>query len=177
MNYELKLVRDRSYKKKQRLNRIKLQQCTQCGKPAAAGKVLCKFHNKQINTQKREKNAQKRLDHICITCAEPAIGTCGVCLKHYLMRQARLYLGNSKLHGSLYKLLINQNQTCFYCGVLLGVGSNSQIDHKNPRSRFPDQAHNIDNFVWACMSCNKMKGDRTAEEFISACKAIAAKWI
>lgn len=47
---------------------------------------------------------------------------------------------------------------CWYCGL-----TGSLNEHQTPRSR-----GGIDgppNLVWACQSCNTLKGDRTLEEF------------
>lgn len=49
---------------------------------------------------------------------------------------------------------------CVYCG-----GEFEHTDHAIPLSR--GGSHSVDNVVPACSKCNKAKGNRTAEEYLS----------
>ncbi|MDO4803355.1 MAG: HNH endonuclease signature motif containing protein [Lachnospiraceae bacterium] len=51
---------------------------------------------------------------------------------------------------------------CAYCGMKIGLGEVT-VDHKIPLSRGgPDCRENM---VCSCVGCNKLKADRTVEEF------------
>lgn len=69
-----------------------------------------------------------------------------------------------------YKLWLEAEQICFYCGQPVGVGEflkgfEVEIEHVLPRSVFFDDG--FSNKVCACRRCNKEKNDRTAYDYMS----------
>jgi hypothetical protein len=64
------------------------------------------------------------------------------------------------------ELLIKQGFKCPYTGVPLTPGVNASIDHKNPKSRFPDQRSDWKNVEWVDWKINSMKTFFTKEEFL-----------
>ena len=54
---------------------------------------------------------------------------------------------------------------CFYCGELLTINTLT-VDHKNSRSRRPDQRFDNTNLVASCAFDNKNKGSKSAEEYL-----------
>jgi 5-methylcytosine-specific restriction endonuclease McrA len=57
---------------------------------------------------------------------------------------------------------------CYYCRVVMChevPGLEPTVDHKIPRSRGGD--NQVANLVWACITCNQLKGTQTAEEFLA----------
>lgn len=62
-----------------------------------------------------------------------------------------------------------ENRRCAYCGTKIGL-SEVTVDHKIPLSRGgPDSRENM---VCACIGCNKLKADKTVEEFRKSVGAI-----
>jgi 5-methylcytosine-specific restriction endonuclease McrA len=60
---------------------------------------------------------------------------------------------------------------CFYCSravVMASEGADrpswASVDHRVPQSR--GGSHKLENLVTACMSCNGLKRNKTADEFI-----------
>lgn len=55
-----------------------------------------------------------------------------------------------------------ENRRCGYCGIKIGL-CEVTVDHKIPLSRGgPDCRENM---VCSCVGCNKLKADKTVEEF------------
>jgi hypothetical protein len=61
------------------------------------------------------------------------------------------------------------NGRCFYTGLLIEIGSTAGLDHMLPVSRAatfgPARVFHPDNLVWCHESINRLKGDKTANEF------------
>lgn len=52
------------------------------------------------------------------------------------------------------KLLINQSETCAYCGLDLGGTSEGQIEHIAPKAKYPQFTFEEYNLAMACHHCN-----------------------
>jgi 5-methylcytosine-specific restriction endonuclease McrA len=68
----------------------------------------------------------------------------------------------SKRHKLPYELIktlyVNQEKKCFYCKVKMD-GSNLHIDHYYPKD--------ISKIVLSCPDCNRLKWQKTGDEFIT----------
>lgn len=110
---------------------------------------------------------RERLPHINIACEH-----------HYLAYIARNHL-QSATNGDveiLRRKLVAQDYKCPYTGDTLVLGLNCHLDHILPKSRFPEHQHNPDNLQWVSSAANLSKKDKTAEEFLDLCEAIARRF-
>lgn len=75
---------------------------------------------------------------------------------------------------SRYKDLYNQDdvkdsletmygEKCCYCEGHIGVCSYEHIEHRMPKSKFPNVAFTWGNLHWSCQICNVKKGDKWSE--------------
>lgn len=114
---------------------------------------------------------------LCRACPAPALpGTKCWCEKHWFAQAAWRNGLRGKEAGEKVKVLLEkQNHTCPYTGKKLVIGVNASIDHKNPRSRFPDQSKSIENAEWVDLNVNRAKRAMTKEEFIELCTLIAER--
>lgn len=72
-----------------------------------------------------------------------------------------------KISGKdLQALYYSQNGKCVYCGVKLGT--HFHVDHKMPISKVGRNI--LDNIVCCCADCNRLKWNRTHEDFIEFLK-------
>lgn len=49
-------------------------------------------------------------------------------------------------------------EKCCYCESHIGAQTYGQIEHRQPKHEFPDQAFNWNNLHWSCQVCNTNKG-------------------
>lgn len=68
-------------------------------------------------------------------------------------------------------LRAKQHDRCAYCGDLLNGGG--ELDHKTPLLN--GGTNFITNMAWACRTCNKDKGSKSASEFYSWRKKLGLK--
>ena len=119
---------------------------------------------------KCSKAVQQRGHTFCARCKENlATITCENC---WILKAAAQWLGNGALGPALYEKLEKQKFKCAYTREILRVGVNASVDHIDPRSRFPDKAHNIDNIQWVTKTVNRMKDRLTHDEFLALVKRI-----
>jgi 5-methylcytosine-specific restriction endonuclease McrA len=71
------------------------------------------------------------------------------------------------------KLRKAQQDCCAYCGCELGGGG--ELDHKHPVSRGGNNWPK--NMAWACVTCNRDKHNKTAEEFVEWRKERGLPWV
>lgn len=71
----------------------------------------------------------------------------------------------------LVRLIKSQEYRCALTGEKL-TPKTSELDHKIPRSK--DGSDAIENLQWLDRTINRMKGQMTNEQFIAACKRVAA---
>lgn len=148
---------------------------TGCKDLAVTGQTQCKVHKASEKKRKKQEKRDRIALGLCRFCSKSSIGA-NLCEYHYLKGKSHSNLGSRKYWEHLKDLFAKQNSKCFYCDINLQLAVNSEIDHKNSRSRFPEQAKDPNNVVWSCSPCNQAKWDLTAEEFIALCKRVAAKW-
>ena len=68
-------------------------------------------------------------------------------------------------------LRAKQNDCCAYCGEVLNGGG--ELDHKT--SLLKGGSNYIANLVWACRTCNRDKGSKSASDFYSWRKKLGLK--
>jgi len=69
-----------------------------------------------------------------------------------------------KIKGEdLYKLYINQSKKCFYCNA--DISNKFHVEHIQPISK--GGRNIIENMCLSCEHCNRLKWDKTHEEFIT----------
>lgn len=73
--------------------------------------------------------------------------------------------GWKKSHGRSKKgkVWLKTDGRCAYCGKVLHYNRNFTRDHLDPRAA--GGSNGIENLVPACEECNRLKGDRPAEDF------------
>lgn len=172
-------VRDKD--RKIRLKRFSDDKCGYCGHNSPVDgqrtcstclKKLCKLHNNRAT-----KLGQSGL---CVRCGKfPQL--CGInrrgnshntCQKCYLRHLSGVNLGSAQYADALLQKLKDQNYRCPYTDDQLVLGDHIWIDHIMPRSRFPELAKDINNIEWVTETVNRMKQNRTPEEFLLLIKQI-----
>lgn len=111
----------------------------------------------------------------CSACTRPVVhGIKSWCEYHWFQQAAWRNHFRSKGDGEKSKALLEkQNYECAYTGKKLVLGVNASLDHKNPRSRFPDQRHLWENVEWVDIDVNRAKRSLTKEEFLDLCRLVA----
>jgi hypothetical protein len=138
--------------------------CSEKCRKVGYSKVVSKY---------RSKNKSKSL---CTNCSRQKMETSAyLCETHWFRKIAK---SNGIVNGgdAVKKLIEDQNYICPYTGKRLVLGLNASIDHKNPRSRFPDTWNRIENIEWVDIYVNSAKREMTKEEFISFCKLVSSRF-
>lgn len=127
----------------------------------------------------RKLTADKRMaDGLCRDCKKPQIAYSNTyCAIHYVIDISSGAIGvrSKDVALRLLEKLEKQDFICPYTGDKLVLGLNAQIDHINPRSRFPELISNLENLEWVSKRANLAKGDMTKEEFIEFCRLIISR--
>ena len=85
------------------------------------------------------------------------------------MQQLGVHGMNWILKDKRLAIYLRDGMTCAYCGSVLEDGITLTLDHIIPRSRGgTNKAYNL---ITSCAKCNKSKGDRQANEFITTVAA------
>lgn len=84
-----------------------------------------------------------------------------------LQRQAerRAFYDSREWRTVRYRALRRSKGCCECCGARGGRTNPLQVDHIQPRSRFPDLALDLDNLQVLCRLCNLGKGSRDATDW------------
>lgn len=151
--------------------------CYLCNKNnPVLGKLACQSCSDRRSEWKKEKKKLRREQGVCERCGHQEIiinpDRISVCKKCILQRLSLEHLGTSKKWEELEQLFDKQN-ICPYTKIQLILGVNISIDHIIPKSR--GGTNSIDNlqFVYyGDFDVNRMKGDLTNDEFISAIRVI-----
>ena len=64
---------------------------------------------------------------------------------------------NSEIQKALKKMY---DDLCCYCESTVSANSFGHIEHRKPKSKFPEDAFNWNNLHWACERCNNAKRDK-----------------
>lgn len=164
-----------------RLSRSAKGMCVSCGNNTPSGSLRT-CTECLLRLGDLYKKRAKKLDNLdlCVRCgkSQQLLGqtragkshtTCQTC---YLKHISSSNLGTREHAEILLSKLEAQNYKCPYIGEDLILGDNAWIDHIMPRSRFPELSNDIDNVEWITGEVNRMKQDRTPEEFLSLIKQI-----
>ena len=173
-------ISKRSYalQKDKRKKLKELGLCPSCGKaPCASDGAVCapckKKQRDYYHASKLMRNKRKSMERECTNCKSPRYHESKLCKKHWGMD----VVGKYGLHGNhekLVALLERQGFRCLYTRTELVPGRNASIDHLLPRSRYPERSSDIDNVAWVDRDINRMKGNKTFDEFIGICQAVAS---
>ena len=122
--------------------------------------------------KKAEDRIKKRIETsiktgLCKDCQSPSLFNRTLCAEHTFKVKASNYLRDSNRWHELEQLLINQENKCKYCKILITIGGNAEVDHIQPKSRFPELINDITNLQWLCELCNTAKSNRTEDEFFT----------
>ncbi|HEY9662924.1 MAG TPA: hypothetical protein V6C65_31150 [Allocoleopsis sp.] len=119
----------------------------------------------------RARRGTKKIKKRCSVCGKPPLAATAekkspLCFMCYLKNAARVNLGSRKRWRELQRLLDTQRWKCPYTQVKLVLGKNASLDHKLPKSRYPDQRYAIQNLEWVEQRINTMKNNMTKQEFL-----------
>jgi 5-methylcytosine-specific restriction endonuclease McrA len=120
-----------------------------------------------------EKHRQKKIKmNVCVNCGKEKSGSlsylCPTCI---LRSQASKLWKDSSLWTKLSDLIESQNCKCPYSGVDLVIGKNASIDHIVPRGN--GGTNEVNNLQWVDVYINRMKLDKSHEEFLATIRQIA----
>lgn len=151
---------------------ISHQLCPCCGNKTSGKKSCDSCLEKGRDREKNRREFANRMG-ICCQCRKAdQLQHASVCQLCYLKTKSRNHLGDSRYWNSLLDILKLQDWRCPYTDEGFVLGLNDSIDHKFPRTKFPEQAMDISNLEWTTRSVNQMKADRTPDEFLKLIKQI-----
>lgn len=165
--------------RKKKAERIASGLCPFCTNPRDKATKLCsacqetKKRSNAAYIERRTKNGQ------CIACGtseEIVVSTTKTrphCKACFFKRTAHNSTGIWSLGQVLSQLFEQQSGRCAYTGRILELGVNASLDHKRPRSRYPELLADPKNLQWVDASINSMKHDMTHEGFVSICCDVA----
>ncbi len=153
--------------------------CPTCKKPfllTRPTKKYCTFRCFRVRLQ-RNWVSKNRKNGFCYSCKNlPVAGTESYCKKHWLAQAAwRAGLRGANQWEVISDLLESQGGRCPYTGRVLVIGVNASIDHKKPRSLFPELVGDIKNLEWIDLEVNRAKRAMEKRDFIAVCKLIAER--
>jgi len=155
--------------------------CVHCGQnPPDDGLKTCSRCLTKLKTNNYERINRLNKLGLCVRCGQfsQLLGKTRngelhtTCQRCYLKHVSSSNLGTRNYATALFAKLKAQNYKCPYTGDDLILGDNAWIDHIMPRSRFPELAQDINNVEWVTETVNRMKQDRTPDEFLTLIKQI-----
>jgi hypothetical protein len=114
---------------------------------------------------------RKKASGICVSCADLSV-TGLQCMRHWLLGLAHLHKMGACGADILRELWEAQSGRCALTGAALVPGFNASLDHIVPTSRGGESVK--DNLQWVTKGVNFEKRNRTNEEFVELCRAVAA---
>lgn len=118
-----------------------------------------------------------RASGLCLDCGNTRLNdSTPRCLQHYLYLVSWNNTGGQVPWSTLRDLFDAQGGRCFYTGAPIQLGVNAELDHRKPRSRFPDLSASLANLVFCDAAINALKGTRTDDEFIAVCRQVAERF-
>jgi hypothetical protein len=93
-----------------------------------------------------------------------------LCLNCWFLIKTTSNLDDSKRWPEVKALFLANNGCCVYTGIKLIPGENAWLDHIIPLSR--GGLRILENIQWVDADVNKMKYNKTHDEFLEFCKSI-----
>lgn len=154
--------------------------CASCGNKFRSTMAAKKYCSHKCYRLRMSRNwvSKNRARGLCYSCENPPVqGTSSWCEKHWLTQAAWRAGLRGKGSWKKIKLLLElQNYICPYTGKKLVIGVNASVDHKLPRSKYPDLVGDISNYEWVDEDVNRAKRAMTKDEFISMCRLISGRF-
>lgn len=170
--------RKRGYARERIEDALTTDICLSCGtRPRTSGYRTCAECRELHRVVQRRHLDMKIATRLCFGCGKPPMDMpCKIvfCEKCYCKRLATSALGDRSLWTALYEKMHDQALICPYTGTKLVPGLNLSADHKMPKSRFPHLANDPDNLEWVRLDINRMKRDRTPDEFFALMREVLA---
>jgi len=165
-------------------SKARVKSCETCGSSFAPTKrwsqKYCRDECKKVAFSKASERYRviSRSGGLCHNCRKPKLPHSSyLCEDHWFNKIAASNGIKGRDGGRLVRKIIeSQGYTCPYTGRTLILSLNASIDHKNPRSRFPDQVGLLENIEWVDVQVNSAKREMTKEEFLSFCKLVSSRF-
>lgn len=169
------IVKVREKLKERGMKYVEAGMCFICGDvPREPGKQLCAECLSKQREATRKLRDSRRVSNLCIQCGKdsPLIGSpvCDIC---YFKRAALRYFDESERWPELQQLWETQNHKCPYTGRVLALGTDTELDHTLPVSKFPELKSDISNVKWTHRAVNQMKKNMLPDEFTNIAVSIA----
>ena len=154
--------------------------CIDCAVfPATNGYIRCDECRLKVAQYAKKWRGKCILSGLCTDCGvEPFLSnqtsseTVKRCRRCLIRNLARVHLGSTSKAHVLENMLQKQSYRCPYSGLPLEVGGNASIDHIIAKSVRPDLRYEPSNLQWVDVDVNRMKSDKTHEEFIALIERI-----
>lgn len=138
------------------------------------GKQLCFNCLSKHRDRIRDLRNQRRILSLCTECGKNSplddYPVCDIC---YFKRIAIRYFDESARWPELQQLWESQSHKCPYTGRVLALGTDTELDHTLPVSKFPELKSDISNVKWTHRAVNQMKKNMLPDEFINIAVSIA----
>lgn len=163
-------------------------ECQYCHEPVDPGsKSRCTFHMEDNRNRINKQFEERMALGLCVRCSNETTKALMTNSKHYCLEH---YIGSKLRKGgedpawweTLEAVFIMQEGRCYLyglqgnegCAGMIEHGVNAELEHAVPKSHADyakmDERERLANLMWACESCNRRKGDLTAEEFAQVLK-------
>lgn len=121
---------------------------------------------------------KRRSKNECVKCGKPVVdtkrGKGSQCKLHHIQSMINSSSKLSKIEAAKILLeKLEKNPYCPYTKEFLEIGKNASLDHKKPKSKYPELISDIDNLEWVSWTANKLKSNIEKEEFLKICRKIA----
>ncbi len=150
--------------------------CVNCSVKRDSEKALCvDCRNAQkITAQKRHE--QRKIENKCTGCGHKISGQRAgqKCLRCWFSHVAVVSLGTRDKGEGIARLFFEQRGQCAYTNEKLIPAKNACLDHKIPRTK--GGSNDLDNIHWVTKDINRVKGNKTHDEFLALCRNITAKY-
>ncbi len=159
-----RLLRYDEKKRELQAERIKNGLCPRCGAASYGERKHCKA----CLSRSQGTFEKLKLENRCTVCRiklEGRLATCcPICsLKATWIRYNKSVEGWEKL----LKIYEDQGGRCAYTGDPIALGVDAGLDHKLPRSKYPELVADLSNIQWIRRDINRAKNNLTHEEFLA----------
>ena len=174
-------IRVRDKDRQIRSKRLENGLCSHCGiNPPVVSLKTCGVCLLKLKNLHNDRIDRLNALGLCVRCGQlprlSGLNSRGnnhdMCQTCYFKHISRYGLDSAKYADVLCRIFKDQEHKCPYTGEDLVLGGNAWLDHIMPRSRFPELANDPDNIEWVTERVNRMKQDRTHDEFLVLVKQI-----